>query len=85
MGAKDLTVPEPDGQRIRQGNDDTEVISVLIKVDKMSIRLNTAYGRKEVDRYQEGDKDEIKDKFWDFFGERNTIGSANGRRCNDRV
>ena len=53
---------------IRQGDDETEVISVLITVDKMSIRLITAYGRQEVDRDQDGDKDsQIKDKFWAFL------------------
>jgi hypothetical protein len=53
---------------IRQGDDETEVISILITVDKMTKRLITAYGRQEVDRNQDGDKDnEIKDKFWAFL------------------
>ena len=53
---------------LRQGDDDTEIISVLITVDKMSIRLVTAYGRQEVDRDQDGHKDnQIKDKFWAFL------------------
>ena len=53
---------------IRQGDDETEVISIRITVDKMSIRLITAYGRQEVDRNQDGDKDnETRTNFGRFW------------------
>ena len=61
-------LPELEPVLIRQGDDEAEVISVLIQVDQMSIRLITAYGRQETDRDQDKEKDNrIKDKFWAFI------------------
>ena len=62
---------------IRQGDDEAEVISVLITVDNMSIRLITAYGRQEVDRDQDGHKG--------VFRKRNKRGRGNGARFLSRI
>ena len=46
---------------IREGDDDTEVISVLVVVGNIPIRVIAAYG------VQENALKEKKDKFWDFI------------------
>ena len=46
---------------INEGNDDTEVMSVLVVVGKVPIRIIVGYG------VQENATKEKKDKFWDFI------------------